>query len=192
MIEVTIHFPGGSKPAAASSTDEGRPHLTGVWIEPGDSPGEAFAISTDSYKLAKIPVTYEGKLPEGKPDHPLWLPADVVKDVTRRKSGGSVRVTDKTYEPQHDARIMYRRSADDEKKIVNHNALWPEFGKDSEFEFGINAKLLLDLAKALGGGLNAVAITVDTSKTLKAMRVRPLGGPTPDARGIMMPVRVNV
>lgn len=204
-MEVEVRFPPGAKPHEAASKDAGRPHLGGVWIVPKDD--GAVAISSNSYILAEVPVEVVGDLPTDDADHPLWLPSDVVKDTTRpARVENAVRVTDATYEPvkqpskkrrgsaEHRKVFIERQPVNDSPRIIGHGALWPDHSKNT-LRVGLNAGLLFDLSRALGGHMQSVSIEFDLDHVkdgfyMKPMIVRPLGNN--EARGIIMPVRLNV
>jgi hypothetical protein len=201
-MEVTVTFPPGSKPHEAASKDAGRPHLGGVWIVPRKKKdgGGHVAISSNSYILAEVPVDVTGDLPTDE-KHPLWIPSSVVKEVTKpRRVENAVHVTDTTFEPVKqpskkrgpERKMFYERQPEiDNPRIIGHGALWPEHGP-KRLRVGINAELLFELAQALGGFMRGVQIEFDLADDSNPLFGRPVGPTDNAARGIIMPVRLNV
>lgn len=199
MTPVTVRFNG--RPAEAASTDKARPTLNGVWIDPPKDKKESpVATATDSYRLAQTPVT----VIEGEVKERIWIPSEYVKEVTKGRSGGQLRITDEHFEPLTHLGVtrdvLYRRHKRDEPTTLpNPDALFPDY--KHTYEIGLNAELLFGLAKALGGFQKGVKLIIDVDAVkkdgslMRAMRVEPLGGSSvevPPARGILMPVRVNI
>lgn len=214
MTDVTIQFEAGTKPAAASSTDGGRPTLQGVWIEQRKE--GPFAIATDSYKLVEVPVRItDGELPKDNDKRdkdgnksPLWLPAEVVADATKHKRGGRVRVTDSAYEPQdgfgQPRNYTYRRETDgigprglneSSVRMPDRDKLWPTEDRTT-FKVGFNARFLADVAKAIGGEKTGIAIEFDVTHIKKGQNTKPIVvtplRSTPGARALLMPVRIDL
>lgn len=133
--------------------------------------------ATDSYKLVAIDVE------AGDEDTAGALPVDAIK--ASRKHGGVLSVNEACVT----GGVSYPRP--DVEQSLDYEQLLggaPVEGADGTVTFGINAKLLHELAQAMGE--DTLRVTVNTESPGKPMRVRRLDG-SEAVRGLLMPVRIR-
>jgi len=190
-----VRFPLGAKIEKIASRDESRPVLTSLYlriVEKKSGRGrnrkverQGFLEATDSYKAIRVPVDLSDDDVEG------FVPVEAITRARQRKleeikANTGVRVGD----------VVFDRPTP---------GTWPVLAEifDTEelvFSVGLNAAFLKDLAEGLGADhvrieFQGVVVTTPGGKrrgiepnALKPYRVTPLGGGSPDAEAILMPV----
>lgn len=207
-MDKSLSVPKGAKPSKVASKNQTRPVLTRGEIVERD--GAFFLQTTDSYKLAEIPLTVEpgqGNAPVAGP-----VPAEALKAIDRAgtfTANGDVTVTNK----DGSATSFSRQGFACEGTYPDTEKLFP--APEKVTRFGVNAKYLYELAQALGSEL--VELEFDAAQWerakdsdgnelpdannpvyMKPAVVRPLGmgrsnntsSPT-GGRGVIMPIRLS-
>lgn len=197
-----MKMPFKAKIEKAASSDLARPVLTNILlriVETTTGRGrnrkvtrQGYLEATNSYILARIPVEV------AEDDHEGYLPRQSL--ALARKQGEL---------EAHETVSKVGALGIDRPSREGHQ--WPDFDqlipKDKSIvaAVGINAKLLHELAQALGSpqewlrlefqGKNVIdakgKIIGYTINPQAAIRVKPMGGEVPDAVGLIMPVRLS-
>lgn len=172
-----------SKPEAVVSKDQTRPVLTHLYlrIEETEEGRKGTLEATDSYKLVRIPVEVEDDDTEG------FIPVEVYKQARKvsSKTLGAVEVKANGSLDLQDGSSFPRTMEGQFPRTGELMNLAP-----SEFEIGLNARFLYDLAQAFGEDTVRIRFTGRDGgqpDALRPMTVRPLGG---DADAILMPIRL--
>lgn len=199
-----MRFKSSSKvqPELVASKDESRPVLTMVHLNAEDSVVEV----TDSYMLARFPV----ELDEGDTSGPI--PVDALKasrkpplkfKSTSIRCNSHVEVRHEFGEHASDPYVTLPRESGD-YQFPNTRQLIPD--TLSEFEIGLDAGLLLKLAKAMGSeririrftnaptrvGVENPAVDQPGPSNMRPMVVRPINAHSDDEPiGILMPIRLS-
>lgn len=184
-----MQVPKTAKLEKAASRDQSRPVLTALNLRV-DEDGNGWLEATDSYKAVVIPVGVD----EG--DTPGMIPAAVLPEArklaARRESVSHVTVNGAAV---LDNGATYERPVG---KFPDIPQLRPDGYLD--FEIGVNARFLLDIAEAFGGSVVKLRLALD-SQSGQPSNLRPiLVEPSSAERGmdatrggwaILMPVRVS-
>lgn len=158
----------------AASKDESRPVLTGVWFDAE----KATLTATNSYIAARVPCEVD----EG--DESGLIPAEAVRIAASGKVCRGLRVADGKATLQ---------LPDGERIWTLLPGVFPSMDKIFEqakpaVRFGLNARLLHDLARALGCGAD-YPVVIHPTHPLKSILAN---GPRDDnCVGVLMPVRVE-
>jgi DNA polymerase III sliding clamp (beta) subunit (PCNA family) len=182
-----------AKVEKAASKDSTRPVLQHLYLRAGKDAGEGTLEATDSYMLVRVPVTMEDGDTEG------FLPASALTEARKAAdrytsevhvgANGSIE-----YGTKDGGTVTLARP--EPGKFPDTAQLFP--GELSTFEVGVNPKLLLAAAEAMGcetirlsfARKRESSIECD-SDPLRPITVRPLNGTTsPDAVAIVMPIRI--
>lgn len=135
-------------------------------------------IATDSYKLAMVPV-------EGHPDDVEgFVSLDAIK-AARKTSYGEI-VCNGECRVSGDGASYPRPTPGEPPRLDKIIGDLVERDSSGSITIGLNAKLLHELAQAIG--TEVVAITIDTEVTRKPLRVTAPAGDPAEAVGILMPV----
>lgn len=180
---------------------DGRVALETAWLRPTEEDNKWTLQATNAYCFARVPVTIdnEAKLRERVvEDQAIPLPpkalaaleAGPVVGAAYFDDDGSVTVDDVTYHPPN-----YWAPAEDglpatPGQFPDMAKLEPVQEKQSVFEIGFDADILIRLARAMGS--KQVRVEFDTATTLRAFYVYPLGAGRDQAKGMLMPIRLNV
>lgn len=137
--------------------------------------GKRFLIASNMYVLARIPVD----VPVGR------ISGEALARL--EKNGAVATVTDDTVEFPN---VTYKRPVADPNGPYANG--FPDLPDGERIEFALNARLLLNLAQALGSDAVKLSVIVEDGKAkLTAIGVTP----APDhsgARGLIMPIRADV
>lgn len=170
----------GLKPSKAVSKDETRPVLQRAYLKRTED-GREEIHATDSYIAVRVPVH--------APDAAEGFIG--VEELTKIEKGDEFTAANGTVEI---GTVTYQRF-ETESEFPDIDKIWPEPAKRT-LEIGVNAKLLLALAQAVGS--DGVKLTIDLDKVsedgtyLKTIPVAPLGGPAVgEAEGLLMPIRIH-
>ena len=169
----------------ACSTDKQRAAICNPYLEIDDK--GARMIATNGQILAIVPVDPQ----EG--DKAGLVPVDAIKDARKAKPAslpeatlacnGNVKLLDGRQYPRPDF------------AFPNYRAVLPAENRPAKFTVGIDAKLLWELAQAMG----TQGVTLEFENELSAIKVRPSaagqhGSIKPadyEARGVIMPIRIS-
>lgn len=200
-----MKLPSKAKLAPLTSRDESRPILHAFYLRVQESDGEqrGYLEATDSYKLARIPV----ELDEG--DTEGFVTREAIEAARKMKydhvfCNGSLGVGNAIEPFVHFPRPELGTFPDTDKLLE----LEPATIDGARFVFGINPRLLLELAE--GMACETVELEFSCTKTykrgadptsspapspLRPLMVRPLGRKrgadiAGDTVGLIMPVRV--
>lgn len=177
------------------SKDQTRPVLCNAYVHV-DETGAATLQATNSYALVRVPVTLE----DG--DTPGFVPASVLTEARKGTDRYTSDVTisangDLSYTTKDGGTVTVPRV--DVGQFPNAAQLYPE--ELSSFAIGVNPRLLLDAAEAMGAADGIVlqfARTRDSSiecdsDPLRPITVKPLtqSGGVAGADAIVMPIKVG-
>jgi hypothetical protein len=178
-------MPRNAKPTRALGRDGTRPHLRDAYLKPGEN-GKATLYATDAYKLVVLAVEATGDF------DPQYIAADALKAAEksgRFQVGEYIEPLDKN----GNANGVLFRKPEHTKGPADFEALFEKRAKPNrEFTVGFNAEFLAQVAAAMG--TDGVKVTFDADNPLSAILVEPLnaGVPGGEARGLIMPIRLNV
>lgn len=213
MTHIRIKLPDRARAHASASTDAARPHLNGGRVY---RDGETTTlIVSDSYQLASLPVEVSGdeERIEALAKKPLFVPAAAMRDAG---PGGEVVL----HEDGLIEMFGHERKRSAGRRAVEHLYRVPELHQEPPdfpqvlakhtppadartLQFGLNAELLIRLARALGAtgkGWGGVKFTIDlsdmrigngTNTYQKPLFVQSLSHHD-DRAGILMPVRIEI
>ena len=176
-----MKFPLTAKIEKAASKDAARPTLNRLYLRITETKTgrgrnrrthrQGWLEATDSYKLVRIPVELDEEDVEG------FIPIEAVTRARKHRvveigAAVGVRVKD----------VVFDRPGD---------GTWPDLPKlveadSSTFSIGLNARLLMELAEALGSD----DLRLDFTGSLTPIKVLPLGGEAPQSVGLIMPIRL--
>ena len=159
----------------SASTDAYRPHLNGVYLDAE----KGRLVATNGTMLASVPCEVEHG------DEAGILPADAIK-AARKVAGakGEPGIACNGSAAVHGG-ASYPRDKD--VQFPPYEKVVPAPSPEDEVVIGLDAALLLKLAKSLGSK-GHVRLTIRKDDPLHPIRVEPTSGE--DAFGILMPVRV--
>ncbi len=177
------------RPEMCVSKDSSRQHLAHTYLHADDG----VLVSTDGHRLLVVPVEVE------EHDAPGFVSADAIKAA--RKAAPK---KDKLGKPNDSFHLQcngacvtpegtsYPRPAKDETPPP-YMAVVTSFTSEDSFTVGINAKYLLEAAKAIGSADGHIRLTIKhDSDGLHPLRVDP-ATPVADGMGafcIVMPIRI--
>ena len=182
----------GAKVEKVASKDRSRPVLAHLFVREGDEPGSGTLEATDSYALVRVPV----ELDEG--DTAGFVTSATLTEARKGAVGGEVELTvngSVSYRTKEGGEVSATRP--EPGKFPDTAQLFPS--ELSTFEVGLNPKLLLGLAEAMGSAdrvkltfarKSGSSVACD-SDPLRPILVEPLTGGVDGANGILMPVRVG-
>jgi hypothetical protein len=192
-------LPTGAKPSKGASKDTTRPHLNRGQIV---QRGEQWELHvTDSWKAAILPLSLVGELDESGPaltEGPLSVDAlKLIEKTGNFRANGAVEPCDQYGRPTG---VTLAR-VDNGDRYPNLPQLFPDAPHaDDTLKLGIDAKLLLELAEAIGakaGKHSTVVLEFDATKFteiesggkqyLKTVVVTAKG----ERCALVMPVRVS-
>lgn len=181
----------------------GRVVLATAWLLPTEEDNKWTIQATNSFCFCRTPVLIENEAKLRKrvaavdaiplpPKALAALEAGAVIGCAYFEDDGSVTVDDVTYHPPEE----WPEEKGDHGFMVNPGQfpamekLEPTQLKTAIYEIGFNAKILHNLARAMG--TETVRCTFDTETTLRAFYVSPIGAGRDEAKGMLMPIRLNV
>lgn len=173
-----------AKPEASASKDQTRPVLTHLYLRiTGEGDARIGRLeATDSYKLVSIPVEVEDGDTEG------FIPVEVLKAARKASRGSSAVQIEANGGLVIEDGTTYPRP---------EPGTWPKTDQliptdTTEFEVGLSARFLWDLAQAFGDDRVVVKFTAakdGSPDPLRPIHVRPMG--SAEGVAILMPVRVG-
>ena len=171
-------------PECAAGKDESRPALTQVYLDCEKSEVRV----TDSYRAARFPVA----LDEGDTSGPIPLEAlkaaRKVKALTSIRCNGVVEVRMGRGEHASEPFLTMPRPAM-AGQFPNLDQIWDGCNTSDGFEVGLNAKMLFDLAKAMG--TDTIRLSFTCNPALRPFKVAPLDGQNDAPMGLQMPIRLK-
>lgn len=179
-----MQIPTGKIEKAASS-DESRPVLTHVNLTT-DADGSRWLEATDSYKLVRLPAV------DAEADADGMIPAAVFAEARKVRVGGSITSGDTVTYSTKTGTGSARKGEGSFPKAAQ---LFP--AELSTFRVRLNARLLLDVAEALGAGREPLVTLEFTAGSDgpegKPSNMRPIvvTAPASDGRALLMPVRID-
>jgi hypothetical protein len=170
-----------SKPEAVPSKEKHRPVLTHLYLRITEENGERVGTleATDSYKAVMIPVELEDEDTEG------FVTIEALKQARKDSPRGTVRLSANGGLVTPEGTEFSRPEA----------GQWPRLPElvpqdTTEFEIGLSAKFLYEMAQAYGDDRVRIKFTASTDGSpnpMRVMHVRPLNG---EGEGILMPIRL--
>lgn len=181
-------LPDRVKPSLLASRDKTRPLLCSLNLAPTADGGWELQ-GTDSFKLATIPLRVRED--HGEPLTPGPIPMEAMKAIEKRearafRANGTVEPVTTT-----GASLGQTFTRPDVGKFPGVDALIPvPPADDQRLVIGLDASLLLDLAKAGGAHKNLVFLTLDLAKVQDGTYLRPyVASAGACSRALLMPVR---
>lgn len=178
VTDATVTFQRKSKPSETASTDATRPVLRHGHLRKRGKGWEI--VTSNTYCLSVVPVSVDGALAE------CAITNDALKAIER---AGSFHVTEDGIAPlgKNGAYLgVTYRQTDQEFTFPDWDKLLDGV-KEHPFRVGLNAKILMQVAKAIGS--DAVELAFDPDNSLRTIGVRALHG---DGHGLLMPIRIDV
>ncbi len=193
-------LPARTKLDKLASKDQSRPAMTSLYLRIVGEGAErrGYLEGTDSYKLGRVPVELADDDTEG------FIPVEVIAAARKAKltdvrANGSLELreydTVRASFPRED-----RGQFPDTDRLME---LEPARIEGETWRIGLNPRLLFELAEGIGAETVSLEFTatkpapgpdggpVDFRPSgLRPIVVRPMSGQTPDAIGLLMPVRV--
>lgn len=206
-VKPTLIWPRGAKVIGNVTTPrgDGRVVLETAWLRPMDQDGKWWLQATNSYVFLGLQVNVENerKLRERAtagdaiaipipPKAILALERSPAVAAAYFEEDGSVTVDDVTYrQPQS---WPGGKGEDGFPEVPGQfpdmEKLEPEQKDGNVYEIGVDADLLLKLARSMGS--KKVRLKFDTTKNLSPFWVEPLGVESENTKGFQMPIRLNV
>lgn len=182
-VTVVVELPGKKgqvKLSRVVSKDKTRPVLNGVGLH---VEGETlYAVATDSYALAMVPVLHSAEAGELDVLNGLILPVEAVKNWEK----GQFLTVDPGANTATVAGIAYPLVFGEFPKCAE---LIPDgYGEDTLGAIGINPALVDNVAKGIGA---TKGVRLDFISPNRPVKVSALGEPVKGCRGLVMPIRLT-
>lgn len=182
---------------------DGRIVLETAWLRPMEEKGRWWLQATNSYTFVGVAMLVENDdalRERAAACDAIPIPPKALQALERGASfpagmfeaDGSVTVDDVTYHPPREWPDGKREDGFPELpgKFPSMENLEPQQAKEKVYEIGIDAELLLKLARAMGS--KKVRLKFDTQRQLGAFYVEPLGLESENTKGFQMPIRLSV
>lgn len=163
------------------TTDKHRPSMQNVWIDDGK------AICTDGHVLAVVPVQMD------EHDTPGYISPDALKAARKAQKKADKLEIAANGSLAFSGITMPRPTVEDIGKYPNWSGVFPSPDDPVQYEVAINVDKLKQVADAIGVSV----LRFKFRKNTQAVELFPYVArssdsvPEPDARGLVMPVRLQ-